>query len=160
MSKKNKKNEAQIWVVVEEPFGLKGSNGQDVVLDEGTYFQVNSVSTHLQGEMLVLEPTNTKKKGFRFAVPPRHVRVYMGHLPDYRLDMYFVQFGYQADHFINPEQEEGFLKPTLTTCRDFGGSYKVAKLVERFQKKMEQSVLVERAQKRTERAILEFKQKL
>lgn len=132
---------SRIWVAVEEPFQFKNSVGKLVTFDEGTCFEVKSVATDGQFG-LILEPTEAKKKGFKFRVRPNDVRVYMGRIPDYRLDMWFVEFGYQADHFKRCENEElPVLQGTGGTCRDFGGSYELPWLVERFQRYAEQMIL-------------------
>ncbi len=141
---KPKKRDATITAVVEQPFMVKGPT-KSTVLQEHEWIECKSIS--FQGPNLVIEPLNTTKKGFKFAVPANMVKVYIGRLPDYRLDMSFVEFGYQADHYVNVDQKNPYMQPTSTTCRDFGGNYPIDKLVERFQQF-------------AERAILSFKKKL
>lgn len=135
---KPKVKPATISVVVEQPFEVKGPT-KSTVLQEHEWFECKSIS--IQGANLVLEPVNTAKKGFKFAVPPGMVKVFIGRLPDYRLDMSFVEFGYQADHYRNVDQKQPYMQPTLTTCRDFSGNHQIAKLVERFQEFAEKTIL-------------------
>lgn len=149
MKTKQKKTKAKvnlqhIWVTAINPFIVKGRT-KETVVEEGTYFEVKSVSVDNKGG-IILEPVNSETPGFKFRASPHEVRVYVGHVPDYRLDMSFVEFGYQADHYKRASQDEKderhtFLQPTHTTCRDFGGSYPIEKLVERIQTFAEKMIL-------------------
>jgi hypothetical protein len=99
---------ATISVVVEQPFVVKGKT-KETVLEEHEWIECKSIS--IQGPNLVLEPVNTTTPGFKFAVTPSMVKVYIGRLPDYRLDMSFVEYGYQADHYVNVGQKEPICSP-------------------------------------------------
>lgn len=49
--------------------------------------------------------------------------------PDVRFDFGLVEYGYQMDTYIGGE-------PISTTCRDFGGSYRVKKLAKELELKI------------------------
>ena len=137
--KAQKPKPSHIWVVAEHPFEVVGSTGKRTFIHEHTYFEVKSIAADPKGG-LILEPTNTETPGYRFRVPAHKVRVFVEPLPDYRLDMHFVEYGYQADHFKH-HPEEGLLQHVSSTCRDFGGNYPIPELVERIQKFAERMIL-------------------
>ena len=128
----------RIWVVAEHGFEVKNWLGKRVVIVENSYFEVKSVAVDDKAG-LILEPTHTAAPGYRFRVPARDVRVFIEPLPDYRLDMHFVEYGYQADHFHR--HPDGLLQHAGGECRDFGGSYPIPHLVARIQKFAERMVL-------------------
>ena len=92
---------------------------------------------------IIIEPNHTP--GFKFRAGMRQVQVLVEPLPDYRLDMYFVEFGYQADHYQNLKStgtcDDSVLSKSLTTCRDFGGDHRVPKLIERIREFADKMIL-------------------
>jgi hypothetical protein len=59
----------------------------------------------------------------RVRVPARQIQILLSkHQPDFRVDMWLVGHGYQADYYVNG-------LPALTECRDFGGTHRVKRMV-------------------------------
>lgn len=66
----------------------------------------------------------TMTSGALVKVRSRDVRILNGRIPDFALEMSFVEHGYQADVSV-------FGQSATTYCRDFGGNHDVEVLVNR-----------------------------
>lgn len=93
-------------------------NGKVKVIDEGTAFLLKSVEVIAQGRLRL-----SAVEGGTAEVSTSDVRIYMGNVPDWRMEMYLVGHGYEARTY------EG-VQCRRMVCRDFGGAHSVIKLVE------------------------------
>lgn len=63
-------------------------------------------------------------------------------VPDFRLDMYFVEYGYEANFTLTAFNKKGEIiqQETGMQCRDFGGSYPIEDLTNEFADKIYKTI--------------------
>lgn len=88
-------------------------------VEEGSIIQIKAVEMVKPG-MLKLTPMKGEP-GFVKAID---VRIYTGRVPDWRLELFLVEHGYQAETYRG-------VQCTSIRCRDFGGNHPILNLQER-----------------------------
>lgn len=105
-----------ILVVFQEPtivYVGDGRKRRTKGIEEGTVYTVKSIETDNKGTLKIM-PWEGNEPMY---VKSTEVHVYMGRLPDWRMELYLEPaIGYQADTFAGAQ-------PLGSRCRDFGGSY-------------------------------------
>ncbi len=94
------------------------------LVEEGTVVQLRKIEADGKGNLKIWG-TENKDSDWR-RVKSTDVKIYTGQLPDWRLEVYLVEYGFQADTFAG-------LQPLTVQCRDYGGKHKIAAQVERLQ---------------------------
>jgi hypothetical protein len=92
-------------------------NGKVKAIDEGTAFLLKSVEVIAQGRLRL-----SAVEGGVAEVSTRDVRIYMGNVPDWRMELYLVGHGYEARTYEGAQCRR-------MTCRDFSGTHPIVKLV-------------------------------
>lgn len=113
-------------------------DGRSKVIDAGSVYKLRSVSQEpaskirVDGKWRKLDGMLrlTPFEGDKFLlVKPADVRIYAGHFPDWRLEMFLVEHGYQANVYHG-------LQARFALCRDFGGNHPISDLCELLTKRV------------------------
>ncbi len=92
-------------------------NGKVKSIDEGTAFLLKGVDVLTEGRLRL-----SALEGGTAEVSASDVRIYMGNVPAWRMEMYLVGHGYEARTY------EG-VQCRRMVCRDFSGTHPIVNLV-------------------------------
>jgi len=98
------------------------------VVEPGTVYSLRRIESDGKGT-LKLWGIDNKDSDWR-KVSSGSVTIYMGRVPDWRMELSLVEHGYQADTHAG-------CQPLAVHCRDFGGNHPIVKLIERLESKSE-----------------------
>ena len=106
-------------------------DGQRKVIEEGSIYGLRKVELEPPGKVRVDGKWMKIPKGTlrltslegdkALLVKATEVRIYMGRVPDWRLELFLVEHGYQADVYRG-------VQCLVTHCRDFGGNHAISSL--------------------------------
>lgn len=104
---------------------LKPRKRKPELVEEGTVVVLRRIESDGHGNLKLWAVSN-KDDEWR-VVKSTDVKIYTGRVPDWRMEMYLANIGYQCDTFAG-------VQPMGIRCRDFGGTYEDVKpLIERLE---------------------------
>ncbi len=97
---------------------LKPRKRKPELIEEGTVISLRRIESDGKGILKLWGVDNTDDQWRK--VRAAEVTIYMGRVPDWRMNVYLANIGYQCDTFAG-------VQPLGTRCRDFGGTYEDVK---------------------------------
>jgi len=104
---------------------LKPRKRKATLVAEGTVVVLRRIESDGK-DVLKIWGTENKDDDWR-KVRSADVRIYMGRVPDWQMEMYLVEHGYQCDTYAG-------VQPLCIRCRDFGGNHKIEDLIIRLER--------------------------